>query len=77
MISEVPAIAIEDVYLYNNTSIVQDEVLSQRLGLIPLKVDPRKMKMIKEGQFRSFFVSREAVTVRKGDEGRVKGRMSS
>ncbi|KAL7411707.1 DNA-directed RNA polymerase [Mrakia frigida] len=49
MISEVPAIAIEEVYVYNNTSIVQDEVLSQRLGLIPLKVDPRKMTMIGPG----------------------------
>ena len=53
MISEVPAIAIEEVYVYNNTSIVQDEVLSQRLGLIPLKVDPRKMTMIKPGELRA------------------------
>jgi len=33
--------AIERVYIANNTSVVQDEVLSHRLGLIPIRVDPR------------------------------------
>ena len=42
LIAEVPTMAIEKVYIYNNTSIIQDEVLSHRLGLIPLKADPRK-----------------------------------
>ena len=32
--------AIENVYLFNNTSVIQDEVLGHRIGLIPLKVDP-------------------------------------
>lgn len=41
MIAEVPTMAIEHVYILNNTSIIQDEVLSHRLGLIPLRVDPR------------------------------------
>lgn len=41
MISEVPSMAFEKVYMYNNTSIIQDEVLAHRLGLIPLKADPR------------------------------------
>lgn len=40
MISEVPSVAIEFVYIFNNTSIIQDEVLAHRLGLVPLKVDP-------------------------------------
>lgn len=40
MISEVPTAAIEDVYIMNNTSIVQDEVLSHRLGLVPIRADP-------------------------------------
>lgn len=43
LISEVPTVAIEHVYIWNNTSIIQDEVLSHRLGLIPLAVDPRKL----------------------------------
>ncbi|XP_062078916.1 uncharacterized protein LOC133783328 [Humulus lupulus] len=41
LIAEVPTMAIEKVLIANNTSVVQDEVLSHRLGLIPIKVDPR------------------------------------
>jgi len=33
--------AIDQVYIYNNTSVIQDEVLAHRLGLLPIKVDPR------------------------------------
>ncbi|KAH3873133.1 DNA-directed RNA polymerases I and III subunit RPAC1-like isoform X2 [Dreissena polymorpha] len=41
LLSEVPTMAIEKVHIYNNTSIIQDEVLAHRLGLIPIKADPR------------------------------------
>ncbi|CAF4911070.1 unnamed protein product [Pieris macdunnoughi] len=41
MLSEVPSMAIEKVMIKNNTSIIQDEILAHRLGLIPLKADPR------------------------------------
>jgi DNA-directed RNA polymerase alpha subunit len=41
MISEAPTMAIEHVYILNNTSVIQDEVLSHRMGLVPLRVDPR------------------------------------
>ncbi|XP_028133704.1 DNA-directed RNA polymerases I and III subunit RPAC1 [Diabrotica virgifera virgifera] len=41
MLSDVPSMAIEKVYIHNNTSIIQDEVLAHRLGLIPLKADAR------------------------------------
>eukprot|EP01125_Pyxidicula_operculata_P021842 TRINITY_DN8688_c0_g1_i1.p1 TRINITY_DN8688_c0_g1~~TRINITY_DN8688_c0_g1_i1.p1 ORF type:complete len:409 (-),score=95.14 TRINITY_DN8688_c0_g1_i1:182-1357(-) len=40
LIAEVPTMAIEDVYIKNNTSIIQDEVLAHRIGLIPIKADP-------------------------------------
>lgn len=40
LIAEVPTMAIEHVFYINNTSIITDEVLAHRLGLIPLQVDP-------------------------------------
>ncbi len=36
LMSEIPIMAIDCVEIYRNTSILQDEILSQRLGLIPL-----------------------------------------
>ena len=44
LISEIPTVAIETVYLHNNTSIIQDEVLAHRLGLIPIAVEPNDFK---------------------------------
>lgn len=41
MIAEVPTMAIEHIYMWNNSSIVHDEVLSHRLGLVPIGCDPR------------------------------------
>ncbi|KAI7864120.1 DNA-directed RNA polymerase [Spinellus fusiger] len=40
LVAEVPTMAIEKVYVMNNTSIIQDEVLAHRLGLIPILADP-------------------------------------
>lgn len=40
MLAEVPSVAAETVYIFNNTSVIQDEVLAHRIGLIPLNVDP-------------------------------------
>ncbi|KAJ7494523.1 DNA-directed RNA polymerase [Mycena galericulata] len=45
IIAEVPTICIENVYVYNNTTVVADEILAQRIGLIPLNVNPQKMEM--------------------------------
>lgn len=41
LLAEVPSVCIDRVYLSQNTSIMPDEVLSHRLGLIPLNVDPK------------------------------------
>ncbi|KAG0650803.1 DNA-directed RNA polymerases I and III subunit RPAC1 [Hyphodiscus hymeniophilus] len=37
LIAEIPTLAIEYVFVNNNTSIIQDEVLAARLGLVPFK----------------------------------------
>ncbi|VDN96336.1 unnamed protein product [Rodentolepis nana] len=40
---EVPSIAIERIYMRQNTSVIPDEMLAHRLGMIPLNVDPGKL----------------------------------
>lgn len=40
MIAEVATMAIEKVTVYQNTSVIPDEVLAHRLGLIPILADP-------------------------------------
>lgn len=49
LMAEVPTVAIEHVYIWNNTSIIQDEVLSHRLGLVPLAIHPDKVMMRNQG----------------------------
>ena len=46
MIAEVPSVAVETVYSFMNTSVIQDEVLAHRIGLIPLKVDPDSLTWV-------------------------------
>lgn len=50
MIAEVPTMAIETVFVLNNTSIMDDLVLSHRLGMIPIMADPREFQFKGKGK---------------------------
>jgi DNA-directed RNA polymerase I and III subunit RPAC1 len=48
LLAEVPTIAIEKVWFSANSGIIQDEVLAHRVGLVPLKLDPRKLEYVQK-----------------------------
>ena len=54
MVSEVPTMAVEDIFYYDNTSVVPDEVLAHRIGLVH--------KVISQAEF-SEFVERFAASL--------------
>lgn len=56
LLSEVPTMAFDRVFMFNNTSIIQDEVLAHRLGLLPIRADPRLFEFRAEGRFKWFIV---------------------
>ncbi len=48
ILAEVPVMAIDEVNIYDNTSVLFDEQLSLRMGLIPLKADTKNFSLPEE-----------------------------
>jgi len=71
LIAEVPTMAIEKIFMADNTSVIADEVLSHRLGLIPLDADPRLFDYISENDVpneRNTIVFKLHVSCEKGSQ---------
>ncbi len=49
LLSEVPTMAIETVFVHDNSSVMHDEMLAHRLGLVPLLIDPAPFKIWRKG----------------------------
>ena len=47
-LSEVPSLAIDEISIYDNTSVLFDEQLSLRLGLVPIKADDLSLFSVPE-----------------------------
>lgn len=50
LLVEIPTVAIETVQIYQNTGVIQDEVLAHRLGLIPMSIDPNAIEFRNEDE---------------------------
>ncbi len=53
ILSEVPCMAIDDVIILENSSVMNDEFLSHRLGLIPIKTNLDAYKLPEECECKS------------------------
>lgn len=48
IIAEIPTMAFHKVFLYQNTSVLPDELLVHRIGLLPLKVEAKNFNYKKD-----------------------------
>ena len=54
-LAEVPSMAIDEVVMIENSSILQDEIIAHRLGLTPLKTDLDSSNLPEESECQSEF----------------------
>ncbi|GJQ09492.1 hypothetical protein GpartN1_g3719.t1 [Galdieria partita] len=50
LIAEIPTMAIECVLISDNTSVIHDEILAHRLGLVPIQADPESFQDYHKGE---------------------------
>uniref|UniRef100_A0A0G4HYU1 DNA-directed RNA polymerase RpoA/D/Rpb3-type domain-containing protein n=1 Tax=Chromera velia CCMP2878 TaxID=1169474 RepID=A0A0G4HYU1_9ALVE len=50
MLAEIPTVCIETVTMFQNTGVLQDELLCQRIGLVPLLIDSDKIEFRQQNQ---------------------------
>lgn len=55
ILTEVPCMAVDEIVMLENSSILQDEVIAHRLGLIPLKTDLDSYNLPEECPCKSEF----------------------
>ncbi|MGC9345308.1 MAG: DNA-directed RNA polymerase subunit D [Candidatus Bathyarchaeales archaeon] len=55
VLAEVPCMAIDEVVIIENSSVLQDEIIAHRLGLIPLKTDLNGYNLPEECPCKSEF----------------------
>lgn len=55
IMTEVPCMAVDEIVMLENSSILQDEIIAHRLGLIPLKTDLESYNLPEECPCKSEF----------------------
>lgn len=55
VISEVPCMAVDEIVVLENSSVLQDEMIAHRLGLVPLKTDLDSYNLPEECECKSEF----------------------
>ncbi len=55
MLTEVPSMAIDEIVVLENSSVLHDEILAHRLGLVPLKTDLDSYNLPEECPCKSEF----------------------
>ncbi|ETO24858.1 hypothetical protein RFI_12296, partial [Reticulomyxa filosa] len=50
MLSEIPTIAFDEVTFLQNSSVIHDEILAHRIGLIPIRIHPKILSTLSRAE---------------------------